>query len=181
MKKEARPLTGHSVKSRASVTIIEEAENMSKDEQSIPEVLEAGSILEEFNKDESIPEEIRDPMNNHEEKPTAAAEEKVAFSNHERIMEKLTTARALQIELDSNVAEHSDAGNDSGNEADVDTYTDGLTLPSQSQMSGRIQTRDELHREFARKMSEHLTQAALLAGSRDNVSVMVVLLPGCGL
>ncbi|GFR85649.1 protein phosphatase 2C-like domain-containing protein 1 [Elysia marginata] len=41
-------------------------------------------------------------------------------------------------------------------------------------------TVEDLRREMAGSMAEYLTQAALLAGSRRNVTVMVVLLPGCG-
>ncbi|GFN89478.1 protein phosphatase 2c-like domain-containing protein 1 [Plakobranchus ocellatus] len=42
-------------------------------------------------------------------------------------------------------------------------------------------TVEDLHREMAGSMAEYLTQAALLAGSRKNITVMVVLLPGCGI
>ncbi|KAK7507422.1 hypothetical protein BaRGS_00001357 [Batillaria attramentaria] len=40
---------------------------------------------------------------------------------------------------------------------------------------------EEQRRELARNMAECLVQAALLAGSRSNVTVMVALLPGCGI
>ena len=42
-------------------------------------------------------------------------------------------------------------------------------------------TVEDYRREMAGSMAEYLTQAALLAGSRRNVTVMVVLLPGCGI
>jgi len=64
-------------------------------------------------------------------------------------------------------AEHTEAG--SGDEDD-----DSLILEP------RVTTRREMHRQLARAMSERLTQAALIAGARDNITVMVVLLPGCG-
>ena len=70
---------------------------------------------------------------------------------------------------------------DSGNEADVETCTDGYTLPSPSRMSVHVPSREELQREHAKKMAERMVQAALLAGARDNITVMVLLLPGCGL
>ncbi|KAK6165769.1 hypothetical protein SNE40_022628 [Patella caerulea] len=42
------------------------------------------------------------------------------------------------------------------------------------------ETQSDFRRELAKSMAEHLVQAALLAGSRDNVTVMITLLPGCG-
>ncbi len=66
-----------------------------------------------------------------------------------------------------------------GNEGDVDTYTDIMTMPG-SRLSVSI-TRDEIHREFARAMSERLVHAAIMAGAKDNITATVVLLPGCGL
>jgi serine/threonine protein phosphatase PrpC len=42
-------------------------------------------------------------------------------------------------------------------------------------------SRDIFHREFAKVMAEHLVQAALQAGARDNITVTIALLPGCGL
>ena len=42
-------------------------------------------------------------------------------------------------------------------------------------------TVEDIRREMAGSMAEYLTQAALLAGSRRNITVMVVLLPGCGI
>ncbi|CAL1534316.1 unnamed protein product [Lymnaea stagnalis] len=44
-----------------------------------------------------------------------------------------------------------------------------------------VETTEQSRRlALAKSMAEHLTQACLLAGSRSNVTVMVVLLPGCG-
>ncbi len=67
---------------------------------------------------------------------------------------------------------------ESGNEADLDTFTE-YTLPEQYAI--HVPTREEMRREFARMMSDRLTQAAIMAGTRDNITVMVMLLPGCGL
>lgn len=71
---------------------------------------------------------------------------------------------------------------ESGNEADIETYADFLSIPTNSRLSnyGNFLTREQLYREIAKTMAEHLVQAALLAGSRDNITVNVVLLPGCG-
>ena len=44
----------------------------------------------------------------------------------------------------------------------------------------RTPTAAEIERAFARSMAERLVQSALMADSRDNISVMVVLLPGSG-
>ena len=41
--------------------------------------------------------------------------------------------------------------------------------------------RAEYLRDFAKILSERLVQAALMAGSRENVSALIILLPGCGL
>lgn len=69
-----------------------------------------------------------------------------------------------------------------GNEADVDTvYTDAKTLEVLSQISGQALTREEIQREYSKILAERLIQAALLAGAKDNLTVMVVLFPGCGL
>ncbi|KAJ8310944.1 hypothetical protein KUTeg_011504 [Tegillarca granosa] len=73
-------------------------------------------------------------------------------------------------------------GDESGNEADIETYADFLSIPTNSRLSnyGNFLTREQLYREIAKTMAEHLVQAALLAGSRDNITVNIVLLPGCG-
>ena len=92
------------------------------------------------------------------------------------------TAEDLKTEVGSTIeADNSD--NESGNEADVETYGDFLSLPSNSRLSNYnpTMTRDQFHREFSRTMAEHLVQAALLAGAKDNITVMVILLPGCGI
>ena len=75
----------------------------------------------------------------------------------------------------------SDNDDESGNEADIDTCIDQYTLPALSRMSIALPSRDEIHREFAKVLAERLVQAAILAGSKDNASAVVVLLPGCGL
>lgn len=88
----------------------------------------------------------------------------------------------MQTEIGSR---HGDHDEDSGNEADVDTCLDNLSpFPgciSRISMSGGPLTKEQVQRNQAKMMAEHLVQAALLAGAKDNVSVMVVLLPGCGL
>lgn len=72
---------------------------------------------------------------------------------------------------------------DSGNDADIETVTDMISIPTFSRLSsyGKAMSREHIQREFARTMSEHLVQAALLAGAKDNITVQVVLLAGCGL
>ena len=88
----------------------------------------------------------------------------------------------MQTEIGSR---HGNQDEDSGNEADVDTCLDNLSpFPgclSRISMNGGPLTREQVQRNQAKMMAEHLVQAALLAGAKDNVSVMVVLLPGCGL
>ena len=86
----------------------------------------------------------------------------------------------LKTEIGSNV---DDSGDESGNEADIDTYGDYLSIPAFSRLSNMNpnHSRDIFHREFAKVMAEHLVQAALQAGARDNITVTIALLPGCGL
>ena len=70
---------------------------------------------------------------------------------------------------------------ESGNEADVDTIGDFMSLPTNSRLSfNPSMTREHLQRDLSKTMAEHLVQAALLAGAKDNITVMVILLPGCG-
>ncbi|BFZ21729.1 hypothetical protein BsWGS_24768 [Bradybaena similaris] len=42
-------------------------------------------------------------------------------------------------------------------------------------------TKEDRRKELSRAMAEHLTQAAILAGAKDNITVVVVLLPACGI
>ncbi|XP_078323765.1 protein phosphatase 2C-like domain-containing protein 1 isoform X2 [Crassostrea virginica] len=70
---------------------------------------------------------------------------------------------------------------ESGNEADVDTIGDFMSLPTNSRLSfNPSMTREHLQRDLSKTMAEHLVQAALLTGAKDNITVMVILLPGCG-
>lgn len=71
---------------------------------------------------------------------------------------------------------------ESGNEADVETYGDFMSLPSNSRLSNYnpSMSREHFQRDLSCTMAEHLVQAALLAGAKDNVTVMIILLPGCG-
>ena len=82
----------------------------------------------------------------------------------------------MQTEAGSHFGNFSDE--DSGNEADIDTNTDILSMRSGER---HVTTKEGVQRECAKLLSERLVQAALLAGARDNITVMVVLLPGCGL
>ena len=101
-------------------------------------------------------------------------------ANHKR--SKRYIDHDMQTEIGSH---HGDQDEDSGNEADVETCLDNLSpFPgclSRISMAGGPLTKEQVQRNQAKMMAEHLVQAALLAGAKDNVSVMVVLLPGCGL
>ncbi len=70
--------------------------------------------------------------------------------------------------------------NDDGNEADIETLTELQSIYAHSRLSG-CPTRAEMYRSLAQSMCERLVQSALLAGSRDNITAMVILLPGCKL
>lgn len=41
--------------------------------------------------------------------------------------------------------------------------------------------KEDRRKELSQAMAEHLTQAAILAGAKDNITVVVVLLPACGI
>ena len=72
---------------------------------------------------------------------------------------------------------------DSGNEADVDSYLENVSFPeaiSRISMVDGPPSKEQLQRNQAEFMAEHLVQAALLAGAKDNLTAIVVLLPGCG-
>ena len=63
----------------------------------------------------------------------------------------------------------------SGSETDLSTSTLNLAHPKSSSQL----VREEKAVELAKALSERLVEAALLAGSRDNATAMVVLLKGC--
>ena len=93
------------------------------------------------------------------------------------------TKDMLTIEVDLKTEVGSRTGRDDDDD-DVKLTADGdhVSIPVHSDFSsvrGEM-THEEVKRDLARCMAEHLVQAALLAGSRDNISVMVVTFPGCG-
>ncbi|XP_052080893.1 protein phosphatase 2C-like domain-containing protein 1 isoform X4 [Mytilus californianus] len=117
----------------------------------------------------------------------------IAEKEEERELSPLIDERLRKIEnkspnteadLKTEIGSHmGDSDGESGNEADVETYGDYLSIPAFSRMSiiNPNHTRDTYHREFAKVMAEHLVQAALQAGAKDNITVTIALLPGCGL
>ena len=60
-------------------------------------------------------------------------------------------------------------------------HEDNLSIPIYSRPSSCAPSQDDVRREYAKSMAEHLVQAALLGGSKNNITVMVILLPGSGL
>ena len=118
------------------------------------------------------------------------------LKSESQILETLTSAQDLQKEMESEGKESEEKessyaesvnAHDSGNEGDVDTEIRSRRRkvrrapPPVLREREEPMTRVEVHREYAKRMAERLTQAALLAGGRDNITVMVVLLPGSGL
>lgn len=67
--------------------------------------------------------------------------------------------------------------NDDGDEADIETLTEMHTIYAKSQLSEKPSEEERL-RLLAEKASKRLVQAAIMAGARDNITAMVVLLPG---
>jgi len=63
-----------------------------------------------------------------------------------------------------------------------DLGEDYISMPVHSEVEEDVpKTPQDFRREKAKEMAEQLTQAALLAGSKNNITVMVLLLPGCGM
>jgi leucyl aminopeptidase len=188
MKKD-RPLTGQSSKSKVTIML---AEENNKDNTGIKEDAKynTGSIKSteqksemESNKKSSEKSESENTKNAPESDNLKPEEQKAALKSESQILESLTTARDLQKELgsDGTASLYAESVNahDSGNEADVDTEVNGPNPGPKVRREPA--TREEVHREYAERMAERLTHAALLAGARDNITVMVVLLPGSGL
>ncbi|KAH3753995.1 protein phosphatase 2C-like domain-containing protein 1 [Dreissena polymorpha] len=85
----------------------------------------------------------------------------------------------MQTEVGSN-----NGDSDSGNEADIESYLENVSFTgslSRISMIDGPPSREQIQRNHAQYMAQHLVQAALLAGAKDNVTAMVILLPGCGL
>ncbi|XP_059175256.1 uncharacterized protein LOC131955248 [Physella acuta] len=61
------------------------------------------------------------------------------------------------------------------------TLTGALTPTGVLTPTGAMTTGDTARLDLAKTMCEQLTHAAILAGSRSNITVMLVLLAGCGL
>ena len=66
-----------------------------------------------------------------------------------------------------------------GEDQELEGEEDTITLPSHTDIDcSSSHSIYEQQRDLAKDMAEHLVQAALLAGSRNNITVMVILLPG---
>ena len=87
---------------------------------------------------------------------------------------------SLKKDNDSQIMDiESEAGvdlSDSGQEADVDTDSDYTEVFDDVQRN-----QEGVHKQFAQLLAERLSEAALMAGAKDNITVMVMLFPGCGL
>ena len=170
IKQSANPRA--SAKSRASVKFADEEgkpeSESGRDEQDKPRLVDEAT-------------EMDGPGDGEEKKVKNTRK----HSNRNRQSDEMLDISAdLQTEVGSNIDIYSDDDDDiddSGNEADIDTISDGLTLPPLSRMTNHIPTKEEMQREFARKLSERLVQSAMLAGAKDNITAMVILLPGCGI
>ena len=104
----------------------------------------------------------------------AAASEK-AVSHTAKLEETLNVPADLKTEAGSQYGDMEDPSLGLPGDQDM------VTLPVHSQLHlGSQGSVKERRRELAQLMAEHLVQAALLAGSRNNITVMVALLPGCG-
>ena len=66
-------------------------------------------------------------------------------------------------------------------DVDVGTSAELLNLWPRLHLGENPPTREEYLRQFAKVLSERLVQAALMAGAKENITALIVLLPGCGL
>lgn len=67
---------------------------------------------------------------------------------------------------------------DSGNEADVDTDWASTVPPNDLALRSALSGQSNVYRYLSKLLSERLVQSALLAGAKDNISAVVVVLPG---
>ena len=92
------------------------------------------------------------------------------------------TLETLKIHADLKTEAGSQFGDTEDPSLSLPGDHDMVALPIHSHLKlGGQGSVEDRRRELARAMAEHVVQAALLAGSRNNISVMVILLPGCGL
>ena len=86
------------------------------------------------------------------------------------------------VDMKTEVGSHYDGflDEESGDEADSAPFPGREPVLPESRLSLAPPTQEEVHREFAKMMSERLVQAAILAGAKDNITVMIILLPGSG-
>ncbi|KAL4217224.1 Protein phosphatase 2C-like domain-containing protein 1 [Mactra antiquata] len=123
-----------------------------------------------------------DKKSSQEDSPTRNQSTPTNRTTSNRLSRRYVDAD-MQTEVGSR---HGDAGSDddSGNEADIDSYLENVSFPggiSRISMVDGPPSKEQMQRNLAQTMAQHLVQAALLAGAKDNTSVMIVLLPGSGL
>ncbi|XP_077997645.1 protein phosphatase 2C-like domain-containing protein 1 [Glandiceps talaboti] len=106
-------------------------------------------------------------------------DDRASFSSPSSRHDRLGLPDDLQTEVGSQVSfgSHGDDEDDDGHEADVETLTELHSIYMQSRLS-EPPLKNEIFCNVAKAMSERLVHAALLAGSKDNVTAMVILLPG---
>ncbi|KAL5006051.1 hypothetical protein ScPMuIL_017209 [Solemya velum] len=111
-------------------------------------------------------------------------------SNKENILDVPVDEESVKINIDhfykdkkkiGSHVEGYDSEPELGNEAELETIDDMSRPFSHLSQYCDISSRDQIQRDVAKKMAEHLVQAALLAGAKDNLTVMVAILPGSAL
>ena len=110
---------------------------------------------------------------------TSVKSERSASSPLKNFKEEFNDAESTKTDFESMLS----ALCDDGNEADVETLTELHSFYAKSRLSegfGLVDKKEE-YRMTAEVISERLVQSALMAGSRDNITVMVILLEGCQL
>lgn len=123
----------------------------------------------------------KDSSGGPEQRISTPASSKLGSSDKSTKKSKRYIDADMQTEIGSQNGEND---TDSGNEADVDSYLENVSFPeaiSRISMVDGPPSREQIQRNQAEFMAQHLVQAALMAGAKDNITAMVVLLPGCGL
>ena len=92
--------------------------------------------------------------------------------------------RYIDADMQTEIGSENGDDDESGHEADIESYFEDISFPgsvSRISMIDGPPSKEQMQRNQAQYMAEYLIQAALLAGAKDNATVMVVLFPGSGM
>ena len=170
MKKRHKPRAS-TAQSRKSVTIAEQDEVIENSELVHPQTLSKESLVSSVKSEDAV---VASKNSLNKKLSNQSAPYKATKSDVQADM-KTEVGSNHEGEWDYGV------GEDSGNEADLDTEGVSFIQDPSLILETSAPTKEEIQRQYAKGMAERLCQAALLAGAKDNITVMIVLFPGCGL